>query len=205
MGEGSLYDRELAALAIKQAQGDLVEAAFLLRAYRTTLPRFGCIAAGGDRAHEDAPPHLRDLQGPAGRTGAGPDLRLHPPPARFRAAVAGAPPRAAPKRQPNAADVPRVFGILGREDLIERDPPGTDAGAWRPHPRAARLPGRARSCGCRPWRAATRASCWRSATRRSAARAAPTPSSARSGSARCDVEFAPPELGFAIEHRRHRC
>src|ERR1700677_3545191 len=40
MGEGSLYDRELAALAIKQAQGDLIEAAFLLRAYRTTLPRF---------------------------------------------------------------------------------------------------------------------------------------------------------------------
>src|SRR5215470_4502255 len=38
--EGSLYDRELAALAIKQAQGDLIEAAFLLRAYRTTLPRF---------------------------------------------------------------------------------------------------------------------------------------------------------------------
>ncbi len=40
MTEGSLYDRELAALAIKQAQGDLVEAIFLLRAYRTTLPRF---------------------------------------------------------------------------------------------------------------------------------------------------------------------
>src|SRR6185312_863211 len=40
MGEGSLYDRALAALAIKQAQGDLIEAAFLLRAFRTTLPRF---------------------------------------------------------------------------------------------------------------------------------------------------------------------
>ena len=40
MGEGSLFDRELAALAIRQAQGDLIEAAFLLRAYRTTLPRF---------------------------------------------------------------------------------------------------------------------------------------------------------------------
>src|SRR6185437_8202626 len=40
MGEGSLYDRELAGIAIKQAQGDLIEAAFLLRAYRTTLPRF---------------------------------------------------------------------------------------------------------------------------------------------------------------------
>ncbi|PLX38255.1 MAG: carbon-phosphorus lyase complex subunit PhnI [Hyphomicrobiales bacterium] len=41
MSEGSLYDRELAALAIKQARGDLIEAIFLVRAYRTTLPRFG--------------------------------------------------------------------------------------------------------------------------------------------------------------------
>jgi alpha-D-ribose 1-methylphosphonate 5-triphosphate synthase subunit PhnI len=40
MCEGSLYDSELAALAIKQSWGDLVEAIFLLRAYRTTLPRF---------------------------------------------------------------------------------------------------------------------------------------------------------------------
>ncbi|MBD2203850.1 carbon-phosphorus lyase complex subunit PhnI [Calothrix sp. FACHB-1219] len=40
MCEGSLYDRELASLAIKQSWGDLVEAVFLLRAYRTTLPRF---------------------------------------------------------------------------------------------------------------------------------------------------------------------
>ena len=39
MAEGALYDPQLAALAIKQAAGDLVEAAFLLRAYRTTLPR----------------------------------------------------------------------------------------------------------------------------------------------------------------------
>ncbi len=39
MCEGSLYDPDLAALAIKQAWGDLVEAVFLLRAYRTTLPR----------------------------------------------------------------------------------------------------------------------------------------------------------------------
>lgn len=39
MAEGSLYDEDLAALAIKQSWGDLVEAIFLLRAYRTTLPR----------------------------------------------------------------------------------------------------------------------------------------------------------------------
>ena len=41
MAEGSLYDRELAALAIKQSRGDLIEAIFLLRAFRTTCPRFG--------------------------------------------------------------------------------------------------------------------------------------------------------------------
>lgn len=38
MAEASLYDPELAALALKQARGDAVEAVFLLRAYRTTLP-----------------------------------------------------------------------------------------------------------------------------------------------------------------------
>ena len=41
MAEASLYDPSLAALAIKQALGDVTEAVFLLRAYRTTLPRFG--------------------------------------------------------------------------------------------------------------------------------------------------------------------
>jgi len=41
MAEASLHDRALAALAIKQARGDMIEAIFLLRAYRTTLPRFG--------------------------------------------------------------------------------------------------------------------------------------------------------------------
>jgi alpha-D-ribose 1-methylphosphonate 5-triphosphate synthase subunit PhnI len=41
MSEGSLYDRELAALAFKQARGDMIEAIFLLRAARTTMSRFG--------------------------------------------------------------------------------------------------------------------------------------------------------------------
>lgn len=41
MAEGSLYDTALAALAVKQARGDLIEAIFLVRAFRTTLPRFG--------------------------------------------------------------------------------------------------------------------------------------------------------------------
>jgi alpha-D-ribose 1-methylphosphonate 5-triphosphate synthase subunit PhnI len=41
MAEGSLYDPDLAALALKQARGDMIEAIFLIRAWRTTLPRFG--------------------------------------------------------------------------------------------------------------------------------------------------------------------
>lgn len=41
MNEGALYDPELASLAIKQASGDLLEACFLLRAYRSTLARVG--------------------------------------------------------------------------------------------------------------------------------------------------------------------
>jgi alpha-D-ribose 1-methylphosphonate 5-triphosphate synthase subunit PhnI len=41
MSEGSLYDRRIAALAIKQARGDTIGAIFLVRAYHTTLPRFG--------------------------------------------------------------------------------------------------------------------------------------------------------------------
>ena len=50
ISEGGLYAPELAALALKQAEGDLFEAAFLLRAYRSTLPRFGySLPARGDR------------------------------------------------------------------------------------------------------------------------------------------------------------
>lgn len=39
MGEGGLWDEDLAAMAIRQAEGDLIEAAHLLRSYRSTLPR----------------------------------------------------------------------------------------------------------------------------------------------------------------------
>lgn len=39
MSEASIYSEELAALAIKQSEGNPEEAVFLLRAYRSTLPR----------------------------------------------------------------------------------------------------------------------------------------------------------------------
>ncbi|RVK89401.1 carbon-phosphorus lyase complex subunit PhnI [Sinorhizobium meliloti] len=41
MNEGAIYDRHAASQALKQAQGDSVEAAFLLRTFRATLPRAG--------------------------------------------------------------------------------------------------------------------------------------------------------------------
>lgn len=39
MSESSIYSEELASIAIKQAEGNPEEAVFLLRAYRSTLPR----------------------------------------------------------------------------------------------------------------------------------------------------------------------
>lgn len=39
MGEGSLYAPEYAALALKQMEGDVLEAAFVMRAFRATLQR----------------------------------------------------------------------------------------------------------------------------------------------------------------------
>jgi alpha-D-ribose 1-methylphosphonate 5-triphosphate synthase subunit PhnI len=50
LSEGGLYDPTLAALAIKQAMGDPLEAAFLLRAHRSTRPRLAVTSChdGGD-------------------------------------------------------------------------------------------------------------------------------------------------------------
>jgi len=44
MGEASLYDEELAALALAQTGGEMFEAVLLLRAWRTTQPRLGVAA-----------------------------------------------------------------------------------------------------------------------------------------------------------------
>ena len=77
MSEGSLYDRELAALAIKQARGDLIEAIFLVRAFRATLPRFGAsepVDTGAMRVQRRV---SVDLQGRSRRPDPRPDLRLH--------------------------------------------------------------------------------------------------------------------------------
>ncbi len=41
MGEGGLWDETTAARAFRQAEGDVIESAHLIRAHRSTLPRFG--------------------------------------------------------------------------------------------------------------------------------------------------------------------
>jgi alpha-D-ribose 1-methylphosphonate 5-triphosphate synthase subunit PhnI len=41
MGEGGVWDEELAARAFRQAEGDIIEASHLVRAYRATMPRLG--------------------------------------------------------------------------------------------------------------------------------------------------------------------
>ncbi|HEY8288936.1 MAG TPA: carbon-phosphorus lyase complex subunit PhnI [Acetobacteraceae bacterium] len=128
MGEGSLYDKELAALAIKQAQGDLIEAAFLLRAYRTTLPRFAHsrpIDTAAMLIERRVSAVFKDL--PGGQVlGPTPDYthRLLD----FGLADAAPVSRCA-TAQPDGATMPRVTDILRQEGLIETDaardaPPG---------------------------------------------------------------------------------
>ncbi|WP_345814985.1 carbon-phosphorus lyase complex subunit PhnI [Paraburkholderia sp. PREW-6R] len=134
MTEGSVYDEELAALAIKQAAGDLVEAIFLLRAYRTTLPRFGYthpvdtetmqverrISAtfkdvpGGQLlgATYDYTQRLLDFallaEGEEHHESAPPDRHSAP---------------SAPSAQTATEPMPRVVSLLDKEGLIEQERP----------------------------------------------------------------------------------
>src|ERR1700753_4287794 len=125
MTEGSMYDRELAALAIKQARGDLVEAIFLFRAFRATLPRFGAtepVDTGKMQVRRRISSTFKDI--PGGQI-LGPTFdythRLLDP----QLAEGGAPELPAQSEAPAAA-MPRVTDILGRDGLIESSPAGDD-------------------------------------------------------------------------------
>jgi alpha-D-ribose 1-methylphosphonate 5-triphosphate synthase subunit PhnI len=123
MGEGSLYDRDLAALAIKQAQGDLIEAAFLLRAYRTTLPRFAHslpVETAAMTLKRRVSAVFKDL--PGGQL-LGPTYDYTHRLLDFTLAAAGAPPAVPEQVAADAADIPRVHDILGHEGLMEADLP----------------------------------------------------------------------------------
>ena len=125
MSEGSLYDRELAALAIKQARGDLIEAIFLVRAFRTTCPRFGAcapLATAGMDVRRRISAIFKDL--PGGQV-LGPTFdythRLLDPGLADGANVAE-PPAAVH----DGAPVRPVTDALERDDLIERSPVSAD-------------------------------------------------------------------------------
>jgi len=123
MNEGSVYDPLLAALAIKQAAGDLVEAVFLLRAYRATLPRFGStrpIATDRMRLARRISAVFKDL--PGGQV-LGPTYDYTQRLLDFSLAAAGEAPVV-----PVAADMgeeasPGVVAMMGEQGLIERFQP----------------------------------------------------------------------------------
>ena len=133
MAEGALYDPHLAALAIKQAAGDVLEAVFLLRAYRTTLPRFGYTQPADTarmRLSRRISSTFKDV--PGGQI-LGPtydytqrllDFSLE--------AESDGDARAeslAPAAEPVAAFMPRVTDLLQHDDLIDQEPipPGDPA------------------------------------------------------------------------------
>ena len=127
MSEGSLYDRRLAALAIKQARGDLVEAIFLVRAYRTTLPRFGSsvpLDTGGMLIERRISAAFKDL--PGGQL-LGPTFdythRLLDPDLESD----GEAPSPAVVADADGTKIPRVTDLLGDAGLIEPDGAGDPA------------------------------------------------------------------------------
>jgi alpha-D-ribose 1-methylphosphonate 5-triphosphate synthase subunit PhnI len=197
MTEGSCYDRALAALAIKQARGDLIEAIFLLRAYRTTLPRFGTslpLDTARMAIRRRISSTFKDV--PGGQI-LGPTYDYTHRLLDFSLAAGGerpvAPTAPAERHQP----LPRVGEVLVREGLLE--PPPADAGAPTdvtraplsfPADRGARLQNLAR--GDEGFLLALSYS-----TQRGYGNNHPFAGEIRYGTVA--VEFAPEELGFAIE------
>jgi alpha-D-ribose 1-methylphosphonate 5-triphosphate synthase subunit PhnI len=200
MAEGSLYDRGLAALAIKQAQGDLIEAAFLVRAYRTTLPRFAHatpVNTGTMHVIRRISATFKDL--PGGQI-LGPTYDYTHRLLDFTLEQNSVPP-AVPEAAEPAGRMPRVQDILERDGLIEPDtgmsdrqdePPGdlTREPLSFPAGRDVRLQALAR--GDEGFLMAMGYS-----TQRGYGGSHPFAGELRVGEV--GVEIVPPELGFAID------
>ena len=125
MTEGSVYDRDLAALALKQAQGDAVEAIFLLRAYRTTLPRFGAslpVDTAKMAIRRRISSAFKDL--PGGQV-LGPTYDYTHRLLDFALAAEGAPRAPVESAEAGLEAAPRVTDVLRHQGLIE--PSGTGA------------------------------------------------------------------------------
>ncbi len=118
MAEGSLYDPDLAALAIKQSRGDLIEAIFLIRAYRTTLPRFGysnAIDTSAMACERRVSATFKDI--PGGQI-LGPTFDYTHRLIDFKLAAEGNAKKAS-KRDNSVDKMPRVSDFLNREGLME--------------------------------------------------------------------------------------
>ncbi len=126
MAEGSLYDPDLAALAIKQARGDLIEAVFLIRAYRTTLPRFGAsipVDTARMAVIRRVSATFKDL--PGGQI-LGPTFDYTHRLLDFTLMAEGEVPLAQDEAGQNdtpPAHIPHVMEFLNRDDLIETEIP----------------------------------------------------------------------------------
>ena len=199
MCEGSLCDPELAALAIKQAQGDLHEAIFLVRAYRTTLPRFG-VSLPLDTSRMTLERRIsatfKDL--PGGQI-LGPTYDYTQRLIDFALAAEGEVPTLEPAKDAPVTPAPRVVDLLGREGLIEPEspPPGdpdpadlTREPVEFPASRAARLQNLAR--GDEGFLLGLAYS-----SQRGYANTHPFAGEIRYGSVA--VELVPDELGFPVE------
>jgi alpha-D-ribose 1-methylphosphonate 5-triphosphate synthase subunit PhnI len=201
MNEGSVYDPELAALAIKQASGDVVEAIFLLRAYRATLPRLGTtLPLKTERMQLDrrVSATFKDL--PGGQV-LGPTYDYTQRLLDFTLLAQGRPEttaHAAPPSQAANHSTPRVVDLLNAEGLIETRPipPGDPAPVDLtreplrfPAARATRLQNLAR--GDEGFLLAMAYS-----TQRGYAHSHPFVGEVRLGSIALEIE--PEELGFAI-------
>ncbi len=196
MAEGSLYDPPLAALAVKQAQGDLIEAAFLVRAYRTTLPRFAAsvpVETAAMHIKRRISAVFKDM--PGGQI-LGPTYDYTHRLLDFALEAGFTPP--APAQMPAEMEaMPRIHDILGHEGLIEADEASdaepfdiTRAPLHFPAGRDARLQSLAR--GDEGFLLAMGYS-----TQRGWGGAHPFVGEIRVGEA--GVEIVPPELGFAID------
>ena len=120
MAEGSLYDPDLAALAIKQARGDLIEAIFLIRAYRTTLPRFGYalpVYTSSMRCVRRISATFKDI--PGGQI-LGPTFDYTHRLLDFKLAADGEV-GAASKAKALSEDVPHILELLNRDGLIQEE------------------------------------------------------------------------------------
>lgn len=123
MAEGSLYDPDLAALAIKQARGDLIEAVFLIRAYRTTLPRHGFsrpVATAAMRVTRRISATFKDA--PGGQV-LGPTFDYTHRLLDFQLAADGLAPPPAPQVPAMGEPVPHIASFLNRDGLIETEAP----------------------------------------------------------------------------------